>query len=255
MALSDNGFTMPVTPAYGYGNNGFGGDGLYGIIVLFILMGMMNNGGFGGWGNGGGGNGFVNAEVQRGFDQSALTGAINGVQASVNGISPQLCSGFAGVNQTISSGFAGAEIAENARQMANMQQTWNSQQSLENRLDTIAQNQQNCCCENRLAMANLTSTILAENCADRQALSDGVRDILAATQAQTQTVLTQMCNDKIDEKNERIIDLQNKLNMAELRESQNLQTGILLANNASQTQQLLATGTAAGRSTTNGTSS
>ena len=37
----------------------------------------------------------------------------------------------------------------------------------------------NCCCENRLATANQTATILAEHCADRQALSDGIRDIIA----------------------------------------------------------------------------
>ena len=200
-------------------NDGFGSDGLYGIIVLFLLMGMMNNGG-----GGGGGGQAVNADLQRGFDQSALTGSINGVQSSVNGISGQLCSGFAGVNQTVSNGFATSEIADNARQMANMQQVWASQQSLENRLDAISQNQQSCCCENRLALANLQSTILAENCADRQALSDGVRDILASVNKQTETILTQMCNDKIDQKNEQIVSLQNQLNMANLAASQVAQT-------------------------------
>ena len=197
-------------------NDGFGGDGLYGIIVLFLLMGMMGNG-FGGWG---GGNPAINADLQRGFDQSAVTGAINGVQSSLNAIPTQLC----GVTQAVNNGFATAEVADSARQMANMQQTWASQQSLENRLDTIAQNQQSCCCENRLALANLQSTILAENCADRQALSDGVRDILAATQAQTQAILTQMCNDKLDTKNEQILALQNQLNMANLQASQVAQT-------------------------------
>ena len=201
-------------------NDGFGGDGLYGIIVLFLLMGMMGNG-FGGWG---GGNPAINADLQRGFDQSAVTGAINGVQSSLNNIPTQLCGGFSGVTQAVNNGFATAEVADSARQMANMQQTWASQQSLENRLDTIAQNQQSCCCENRLALANLQSTILAENCADRQALSDGVRDILAATQAQTQAILTQMCNDKLDTKNEQILALQNQLNMANLQASQVAQT-------------------------------
>ena len=238
MSLSDLSFADLAAISGNNKNDGFGGDGLYGIIVLFILLGMMGNGwgGFGGWGgNGGAGNGFVNAEVQRGFDQSAVIGAVNGVQASVNNIPNQLCNGFAGVNQTVSTGFATAEVADNARQMANMQQLWTSQQSLENRLDTISQNQQNCCCENRLALANLNSTILAENCADRQALSDGVRDILAATQNQTQAILTQMCNDKLDNKNEQILSLQNQLNMANLQASQVAQTAQLEEFIASRT--------------------
>lgn len=232
MALSDNSFTMPVTPAYG--NNGFGGDGLYGIIVLFILMGMMGNG-FGGWGNGGGGNGFVNAEVQRGFDQSAVIGAINGVQSSVNNIPNQLCNGFAGVNQTVSTGFATAEVSDNARQMANMQQGFAMQTALGGQLDGIQQQLASCCCENRLALANLNSTILAENCADRQALSDGVRDILASVSKQTETIITQMCNDKIDNKNEQILALQNQLNMATLAASQAAQTAQLEEYIASRT--------------------
>ena len=219
----ENGMTPADVVALTGNRDGFGGDGLYGIIVLFLLMGMMNGGG---WGNGGG-NGFVNAEVQRGFDQSAVIGAINGVQGSVNAIPNQLCNGFGGVTQAVNTGFATAEVADNARQMANMQQLWTSQQSLENRLDTIAQNQQSCCCENRLALANLNSTILAENCADRQALSDGVRDILASVNKQTETIITQMCNDKIDAKNEQIVALQNQLNMANLAASQVAQTAQL----------------------------
>lgn len=201
-------------------NDGFGGDGLYGIIVLFLLMGMMGNG-FGGWG---GGNQAVNADLQRGFDQSALTGAINGVQSTLNTFPTQLCSGFSGVNQTVSNGFATAEVADNARQMANMQQGFAMQTTIGNQLDGIQQQLSSCCCENRLALANLNSTILAENCADRQALSDGIRDVLASVNKQTETILTQMCNDKIDNKNEQILALQNQLNMANLQASQVAQT-------------------------------
>ena len=234
-------------------NDGFGGDGLYGIIVLFILLGMMNNGGFG-WGGGGQ---QVNADLQRGFDQSALSGAVNGVQQSVNGVSSQLCNGFAGVNQTVSNGFATAEVADNARQIAAMQQAFATQTDIGNRLDSIVSSLQNCCCENRQNIADLKYTVATENCQDRQALSDGIRDILAATNQQTQTILTQMCNDKIDSKNEQIVNLQRELSLASLRESQTAQTSALMANNAMQTQlleQLIQGQTAAGRSG-NGTSS
>ena len=54
---SGNGFYMPVAPAYGGGNggfgNGFGGDWAW--IILLLLLGWGNNG-FGGNGGYGGGN-------------------------------------------------------------------------------------------------------------------------------------------------------------------------------------------------------
>ena len=50
--------TMPVVPAsYGYGNNNngmFGGDGLWGLIIILALLGGFGNGGFGGFGGFGG---------------------------------------------------------------------------------------------------------------------------------------------------------------------------------------------------------
>lgn len=113
---------------------------------------------------------------------------------------PSLCSGFAGVNSNIANGFAQSEIAANARQMANMQQDFALQSAMSN-----------CCCENRLATANQTATILAEHCADRQVLSDGVRDILTNQNNGVQRILDQMCADKIDQKNEKILELERQI--------------------------------------------
>lgn len=100
--------------------------------------------------------------------QNALCNGFAGVNAN-------LCNGFAGVNANIANGFAQAEIAENSRQMANMNQNFALQSQL-------AQ----CCCENRLATANLNSTIISENCADREALNSIGRDIIAAQTAASQ---------------------------------------------------------------------
>lgn len=93
----------------------------------------------------------------------------------------------------------------------------------------------NCCCENRLATANLGSDIAREACADRAAVSDGVRDIIVNQTANTQRILDQMCNDKIDAKNERIADLERQLTMANLAASQTAQTAQILADNSKQT--------------------
>ena len=85
----------------------------------------------------------------------------------------------------------------------------------------------NCCCENRLGLANLNSTIISENCQDREALSNGIRDIIASQTASTQRILDQLCNDKIDEKNEKIADLQRQLSMDDLKASQIAQNSFI----------------------------
>ena len=127
----------------------------------------------------------------------------------------------------VTNGFANAETAATSRQMANMQQMFG-----------LSQQFAQCCCDNQLAMANQTATILAENCADRQAISDGVRDILANQNAGIQRILDQMCSDKIDAKNEEIANLRQQLQMQAIAASQNAQTAQILANNEAQTTAL-----------------
>lgn len=127
----------------------------------------------------------------------------------------------------VTNGFANAETSANARQMADMQQMFG-----------LSQQFANCCCENRLGLANLGADIAREACADRAAVSDGVRDILANQTASVQRILDQMCQDKIDAKNEEIANLRQQVNMMNLAASQNLQTAQLLADNAAQTNAL-----------------
>ena len=187
--------------------------------------------GWGGYGYGGGMNGGVGSEVQRGFDQSAvMTGLGNLGSAITSGFvdtAAALCNGFAGVNAGIANGFAQAEISNNARQIADMQQSFALQSQL-------AQ----CCCDNRAATADLKYTVATENCADRTALADSVRDLLEAQSANTQKILDTMCQDKIDAKNEKIADLERQLTMASLAASQGAQTAAIIANNEAQTTAL-----------------
>lgn len=213
----------------GFGN-GFGGDGAWWLLVLFLFA---FNGNWGnGWGNNGGnGSGYVVSDVQRGFDQNAVMSGLSGIQSSLTSgfvdTASALCNGFAGVNGAISNGFAQAEIAANARQMADMNQNFALQSQFAD-----------CCCENRLASADLKYTIATENCADRTALNEGIRDILANQNAGIQRILDTMCQDKIDSKNERIADLERQLTMANLAASQGAQTAQILANNEAQTNAL-----------------
>ena len=102
-------------------------------------------------------------------------------------------------------------------------------------MNQIAMNQQQCCCDNRAAVADLKYTVATEACSDRAAVTNALRDVLEATNASTQRILDQMCQDKIDAKNEQIQTLQNQLAMANLAASQTAQTAQLLADNARQT--------------------
>ena len=233
--------SMPVAPVnYGNGGMGFGNDNGWWILLLF-LFGM--NGGWGNNGGYGGGNGLYpwmnQADITTsGFQNQMLNTQLMGIQNSVTAgfgdVQNSLCSGFAGVNATVNGGFANAETAANARQMANMQTAFAGQTAMAQGFNSLASQFADCCCENRLASADLKYTIATENCADRAALSDGVRDILANQNAGIQRILDQMCNDKIDAKNEKIADLERQLTMANLAASQTAQTAAIRAGQVAE---------------------
>ena len=243
MALTDesngNGFYMPVAPAYGggFGNNGgFGGDWAWLIILLLAFNGGWGMGGFGGGFAGGLGYDFpwllngqngINNNVSEGFRDAQLHDSITSVHDGVNNLATQLCGCCGDLQMSIANGFSQAEIAENARQMANMQQMFNVQSSL-----------QNCCCENRAGLADVKYTIATENCADRAAISDGVRDILANQTASVQRILDQLCQDKIDSKNETIQQLRQELLYARGQASQDVQTATIRAGQVAEVDAL-----------------
>lgn len=249
MALTDgteNGMVMPVQPmcgsnAGGFGN--FGGDWAW-IILLFLLGGNGCWGGLGGFGGACGGmmyefpwllNGQqnINANTNAGFRDAMVNDGINSIRDGIGDISTQLCGGFAGVNAAVANGFSQAEIAANNRQMANMQTAFNSQTAITQGMNTIASGLQNCCCENRANIADLKYTVATENCADRQVVSDGIKDILSATQAQTQAILNQLCADKIEAKNDTIAQLRSELMYARGQASQDVQTAAIQAGQRS----------------------
>ena len=233
MALSEEsgGMVMPVSPMYGNGGGfggGFGSD--WGWIILVLLFAV---GGFGGGFGGFGGNEIYpwmnQADITTsGFQNLTTQNQLTGVQSAIGDVQTSLCNGFAGVNATVNNGFANLEVANNARQIANMQQIFDLQSQMAS-----------CCCENRLATANLQSVIQAENCADRAAISDGIRDILVANSNNTQKILDMMCEDRLNRKDEKILDLQNQLNIATFNASQTAQNGYLQNALTAQTQYFL----------------
>ena len=221
MALTDeSGMVMPVAPMYGGGNcgggfgSGFGGDGWW-IILLFIILGGWGNG-FGGNCYGGGGAGGLypwmnQAEITSdGFRDQMLNSNISGIRDSLGDISTQLCNGFSNV------------------QMSAMQNAFGLQNAINSGVNGLQSQLAQCCCDNRLATADLKYTIATEACADRAAVNDGIRDLLTATTANTQRILDQMCSDKIDAKNDEISQLRQELLYARGQASQVTQNSTII---------------------------
>ena len=242
MALTDgngNELIMPVQPMYGgnggYGN-GFGGDWAW--IILLLLLGWGNNGWGGGFGGGVGGfaaDGAMlypwmnQAEVTNdGFRDQMMNNNITSIRDGIGDISTQLCNGFAGVNAGVANGFAQAEIAANGRQMANMQTAFAGQTAMAQGFNQLGSQFADCCCENRLASADLKYTIATENCADRYEASQNTRDIIDSQTRGTQAILDKLCALELDGVKAQLaqaerdnLGLQNQLNMAAMQNGLN----------------------------------
>lgn len=201
-----NGLIMPVAPYGngGFGNSGFGGD--WGWIILLLLF-------AGGWGNGGFGGGMWGGNdiypwmnqaniTSEGFQNQLMNDNITSIRDGVQGLSTQLCNSF-----------AQAEIADNARQMANMQQLFGLQSQFAD-----------CCCENRLANCQTQNTIQSEASATRFADASNTRDIIQSQTTGTQAILDKLCSLELDNYRRENDQLRTQLNMANLAASQVRQT-------------------------------
>ena len=248
MAITDGdgmNTTMLVSPAGGVmGNNGFGNGfgGDWAWIILLLLLGWGNNGFGGGFGGGYGSDIYpwMNQAnlTSNGFQNQMLNDNVTSIRDGIANLSTQLCGCCGDVQMSLANGFAGVEQGANARQIANMQTAFAGQTAMSQGFNNVQSQLANCCCENRLGIAGLNSTIISENCADRQVINEGVRDLLANQTANTQRILDQLCADKIDAKNEKIAELQNQLNMATLRESQVAQNAFIQQGFSDEVDQL-----------------
>ena len=162
-----------------------------------------------------------------------LNTQIGGIQNSITSgfgdVQTALCGGFAGVNASINGAQSAITTQMYANQLADLERSFAAQTASTAGMTALQSQLAQCCCDNRAATADLKYTVATENCADRSAISDGIRDILTATQAQTQAILNQMCNDKIEQKNDTITQLRQELIFARGQASQDVQTAAIQA--------------------------
>ncbi len=231
---NNNGYAYPVYPAmggFGSGFGGFGGDGAIWIILIIALLGGFNNGN-GGFYGGGNNNDFawlsngqkdIMNHTSDGFNSLHLSNQVEGIRDDVNDIQNAICNSTASVTSAINNGFYNSEIAAANRQMANMNTAFD-----------LSRQFADCCCENRLASCQTQNTIISEAANTRFADANNTRDIITSQTQGTQAILDKLCQLELDgvkaqveAKNDRIVELQTQLNMANLAASQTAQTAQL----------------------------
>ena len=214
MSLSSDGtmLTMPVAPANTGNGNGFGrgGDGAR-WIVLFLIFAA-----FGGWGNGfgfgGGGNGVMDGYV--------LTSDFANVERKIDSVNQGLCDGFYqqaqlvnGTNMAMANGFAQAELSRSNQQAALMQQ-----------LTAMQMQNQECCCENRAAIAQVRYDMATQACDTRNTVQNTTRDIIDAMNCGFRSIDQRLTAQEIAAKDAKIAEQNQRLFAADLAASQSAQT-------------------------------
>lgn len=133
----------------GYGDGMFGGGSWSWWIIILLLFGW---GGYGGFGNSGGGymTGLAtSADVQRGFDTSAVTNKLNGLE---NGI----CDGFYAVNTSLLNGFNGVNL----------------------NLCNLSHEISDCCCATQKSISDLNYNLATSTCEIKNAIHDGTSRVI-----------------------------------------------------------------------------
>lgn len=225
----NNGLTASDVALLTGNNNGWGDNGGWGgMMWIFALLVLANGfGGFGGFGGGWGGAGNmqlgydfpwllngqngINTNVSDGFRDAQLHDSVSSVRDGVSNLATQLCgccgdmqmsmaNGFAGVQQSLCSGFAGTTAAVNGAQNAISQQLYNNEIANLNR--SFAEQTAN--------TAGFTG-VQSGLCDIRYGNANNTRDILNAVNAGIQSIKDQLCQDKIDEKNDEIAQLRQEI--------------------------------------------
>lgn len=190
MSLSDGGTStiMPVAPTGmmgGGGYDGFGGGNGWWIILFFIVLMGWGRNGWGGNGNGGVMDGYILTSDFANIERK-LDGVNNGICDGFYAMNTGMLNGFAGVTQAVTSGFSAAELARCNQQAALMQQ-----------LTAMQMQNQECCCENRAAIAQVRYDMATQACDTRNTVSTAARDIIDNQNQNSRAILDFLTQSKL----------------------------------------------------------
>lgn len=199
MAITDGGptMTMPVAPT-GMMGGGFGGENGWWVILFIILL-------FG-WGRNGYGNN--NGSVMDGY---VLTSDFASVERKLDAVNNGICDSTFALNNSINGGFATAELSRANQQAALMQQ-----------LNAMQMQSQECCCENRAAIAQVRYDMATQACDTRNTVQTAARDIVENANANSRAILDFLTQSKLQ-------DLQSANQELRLQASQAAQNNYLIS--------------------------
>lgn len=201
-------------------NGGWGnGDGWWVLIILFALFGW----GRGGYGpNAASGCGCDGAcatvgDVQRGFDNQGVTNKLNGIEQGLSQL------GYADLNQfnNITNGLC--TLGYQTQSVVTGAQT-----AITGAITNLSSQLADCCCENRLATANLNAALAADTCAVTTAISQAARDITDNQNANYRALHDEIVANRMEDKNAQIQQLQSQVQALNLAQSQANQNSYLI---------------------------
>lgn len=199
MAITDGGatMTMPVAPT-GMMGGGFGGENGWWIILFLIVL-------FG-WGRNGYGNN--NGGVMDGY---VLTSDFANIERKLDAVNSGICDSTFALNNSINGGFGTAELSRANQQAALMQQ-----------LNAMQMQSQECCCENRAAIAQVRYDMATQACDTRNTVQTAARDIVENANANSRAILDFLTQSKLQ-------DLQSANQELRLAASQAAQNNYLIS--------------------------
>ena len=202
-------------------NDGFMGNGAWWIIILFLFafMGGGFRGGFAGTG-GGAQDGYVLASDMARIQQTISSGLCDGFYSTaqlINGVNMQNATNTAAVQQTLTQGFSG--LNQNL-----------VQQGYETRIgiNGIGQQLQQCCCDNKMAIADLKYTIAQGDCQTGAAISNAARDIIDSQNSNYRALHDEIVANRMEDKNAQIQAQQQQIFALQLAASQAAQNNYLV---------------------------
>ena len=202
MAITDGGptMTMPVAPTgmMGGGFGGFGGENGWLVILFIILMFVLGRNGYGN----------NNGSVMDGY---VLTSDFATVERKLDAVNNGICDSTFALNNSINGGFATAELSRANQQAALMQQ-----------LNAMQMQSQECCCENRAAIAQVRYDMATQACDTRNTVQTAARNIVENANANSRAILDFLTQSKLQ-------DLQSANQELRLQASQAAQNNYLIS--------------------------
>lgn len=194
---------VPVMNVGGYGNNNgmWGGDGGWWAWILFALLFGWGGNGFG-FGNGNGGSTqFVEAAVQRGFDNQTVINKLDGISNGLCSLGYDQLAQMNGIQNTVMQTGWGIQQSVNDGTVSAMRNTWE-----------LSRQFADCCCENRVATVQNRADAAANTCAITTAIHQAADAQMQNCNANYRQLHDELVAMRMEDKNETIAQLRQQLN-------------------------------------------